>query len=124
MYNYSIYKEEKFIHILFSKASLEEIFKVFSEIRNHSDFNHGYNGIVDLRNAELSLEIKDLHEIAKFIHSSPWVKGKWVLINDNPGSMVLSVLYKELTHTFHSIEVCSTIDKASEILETDISKYY
>jgi len=123
MYTFKIYKSDRFISVKLKDSSLDDIFKVFKEIRQHADFDHGYDGIVDIRKSKLSLEVKDLQSVADFIHESPWVKGKWVLLNDSPSSTIMSMLYKELTHTFHSIDVCSSIEKANELLDCDVLNY-
>ena len=124
MYSYKIFEEERFILVTFTKCSINDIFNVFNEIRKDPAFSHGYNGMIDFRNAEISLEISDLQTIAFFIHDSPWVKGSWVILHNKNTSGDLSMIYKELTHAFHSIEVLYSIEEASRFFDFDLVQFY
>lgn len=122
--SYKIYPEIGLTYYkLGGKPELTEIIALYEKLAADPDFNPNYKGISDWRGVEGNLSREEVIELANYVRKEELANGHWVGLVDSPLVTALGEIYSKMARQQHPMDVCSTVKRASEILEIDLSAY-
>lgn len=104
----------------FGHVSFEEVVAWMAEVARHPDYCDDFDGIVDLRKADLTgMTPAEVKTIAQLIAERQLMRGKWVHLAGGPMETALSMMYSRAVSTQYAMRVFSTVESAAEYLGRD-----
>lgn len=122
--DYKIYPEVGLIYYSVDGATeLEKVFELYDTIANDPDFSEDYKGVGDWRRASPSLSREEVVRLSNYSKDQQFSHAQWVALVDSPLLTARSFIYSQIISPQHPLEVCTTLDRASEILGIPLDPY-
>ncbi|MGZ0653980.1 hypothetical protein ACWPKO_01380 [Coraliomargarita sp. W4R53] len=122
--SYKIYPEIGFTYYkLGGKPELTEIIAFYEKLSVDPDFDPNNKGVSDWRGVDGYLCREDVIALAHYVKEKELANGHWVGLVDSPLVTALGEVYSKMANEQHPMDVCSTVERASELLGIDLSDY-
>ncbi|HRY99412.1 MAG TPA: hypothetical protein P5550_10195 [Bacteroidales bacterium] len=121
MYHYKIFPELRLIMVNLKEATFEEVMDFFHTASLDKEFSRDYQGVVDLRNANMNMRASEARRLARYIIDHQWSTARWALIASTPKDTALSSIYQQEVEAQHPLGYFSTVAAASAYLGLDLS---
>ena len=92
------------------------------EIAEHADYDPSFNGIGDMRRADMKVSREELEALDHLNAERGIVTGRWALLVDSPNETALAMVYSSVKKERHPMHYFSTAEAASEYLGIDVSR--
>jgi hypothetical protein len=121
MYQYRIDSDQR-LNLLSFRGTLghQDLLDCIVECAADPRFKAEYDGVLDLRSAEVEITPQETAELGKALEAASHPSTKWVLLVDMPRGRVLSEIYQRSTAPDRKVAAFSTIEAASEFLGRNI----
>jgi hypothetical protein len=104
----------------FGQATFNDVVEWIDEVMAHPEFSIDFDGIVDLRKADLSLMTPtDVTAIAQIMIDRKLTRGAWVHLVSKAKETALSMVYSRSVGAGYRMQVFSTLESAAEYLGRD-----
>jgi len=122
MSSYKIFKEKAFVFVEFrGEVMYQDLLQLNIEVSKDPDYEINFNGIIDFREANLRVSVKEVVKIAEHTIAADSAKGRWAFLVSEPFDTALAKLYKEKISSLHPQAVYSTVDRAVTFLNYNFS---
>lgn len=117
-FRYDIFPEKRLIVQRYAGEISMQDFIICSELMwSDPKYSTGYNGIADLTQSVLKMNLLELPSLATRILGIGCVsKGRWVVLASTPVVTALAFLFQQTIQAHHSLEVFSTWEAACSFL--------
>jgi len=122
---YRIIPEHKLIlYRVEGQSSFEALGAFLRALTSDPDYRADYMGVCDWRGAISGLSPEELEVLVKRIEEENVLNNNWVALVDEPVLTAMTMIYqKRVLGTHRSVQVCSTVEKASSIVGMDVGPY-
>jgi len=123
-YKYRIYVERQLVvYRVDGKPEREAVREMYTAFVSDPAYRPEYNGIADWRHVISNLSREDVAYIANLVLADQKLQQLWVGLVSQPMSTALASIYSRKVSEQHTVELCSTPGRASEILGYDVGPY-
>ena len=123
-FQYEIYPEERLVvYRVDGLPELEAVKQMYLSLVNDPLYSKDFNGVADWRHVTSNLTSDDVNEIAELVLADQGIRVLWVALLAQPLSTALATIYSQKVAGQHPVEICSTLERASEILGRDIEPF-
>lgn len=105
-------------------VTYDDLIHWYEEIERDERFSNEFNGVTDMRRANMRLARGDMARISQYITERGLTLGRWaVLVEDTKGT-ALSMIYGEQIDGMHDADVVSSEEAASAYLGINVSPLF
>lgn len=123
-FSYNIYVPQKLVvYRVDGKADREAAKQMYLTIVSDPNYDTSFKGIADWSHVVSHLSREDVIYIAELVMADQRLQQVWVALVSQPMSTALAAIYSQKVSGQHRVEICSTIEKASEIVGFDVRPY-
>lgn len=123
-YSYNIYAAQKLVvYRVDGKPEREATKRMYFNIVSDPAYDTSFKGIADWSHVVSHLSRQDVIGVAELVIADKRLQQLWVALVSQPMSTALASIYSQKVSSQHRVEICSTVEKASEIIGFDVQPY-
>jgi hypothetical protein len=104
----------------FGSVTCDDVVGWIEEVARHPGFSGDFDGIVDLRKADLTgMTLAEVRKIAQLMIEKDLTRGKWAHLAGGPMETALAMMYSRAVSEQYPMRVFSTVESAAEYLGRD-----
>lgn len=102
------------------RLTVEDLFTIPRRLWADPRYSADYDGLVDVSDGALSLDLHDLRTLAAFlVHAPATSSGRWAAVASSPVVIACGLVYRTALRRRHPFELFSTWDAACGFLRFD-----
>lgn len=101
-------------------VTYDDLIRWLDEADRDDRFSNEFNGISDMRRANLQLVRDDLARLRDYVSSHRLIFGRWAILVEDAKLTALSMIYGREIKGVHEMEIFSSEEAVSAYLEVDV----